>query len=133
MNAATVVDTSVWIDFFRGLKNDTTKSLLLLMDTNDIVVPPIIIQEVLQGVIDNKVVDIIQNLLLGFKFISYDEYEAAFEAASLFRNLRKKGVTVRSSNDALIAWICKKHDLQLLHNDRDFTHISKHLSLKIYK
>lgn len=133
MNVETIVDTSVWIDFFRGDKTITTKSLLLLMDTNDIIVPPIIIQEVLQGVIDKKIVDIIENLFLGFKFISYDEYEAAFEAASLYRFLRKKGVTIRSSNDALIAWICKKHDLQLLHNDRDFTHISKHLSLKIYK
>lgn len=133
MNVETIVDTSVWIDFFRGDKTITTKNLLLLMDTNDIIVPPIIIQEVLQGVIDKKIVDIIENLFLGFKFISYDEYEAAFEAASLYRFLRKKGVTIRSSNDALIAWICKKHDLQLLHNDRDFTHISKHLSLKIYK
>ena len=133
MNVETIVDTSVWIDFFRGDKTITTKSLLLLMDTNDIIVPPIIIQEVLQGVIDKKIVDIIENLFLGFKFISYDEYEAAFEAASLYRFLRKKGVTIRSSNDALIAWICKKNDLQLLHNDRDFTHISKHLSLKIYK
>ncbi len=133
MSVETIVDTSVWIDFFKGDKSITTKKLLLLMDTNEIVVPPIIIQEVLQGIIDKKTVDIIENLFLGFKFINYDEYEAAFEAASLYRFLRKKGITIRSSNDALIAWICKKHGLQLLHNDRDFTHISRHLSLKIYK
>jgi predicted nucleic acid-binding protein len=133
MNAETIVDTSVWIDFFRGEKTILTKKLLLLMDTNDIIVPPIIIQEVLQGVIDKKIVDVIENLFFGFKFIGYDEYEAAFEAASLYRFLRKKGVTIRSSNDALIAWICKKYNFQLLHNDRDFTNIAKHLSLKIYK
>ena len=133
MTNQTIVDTSVWIDFLRGEKNTLTNKLLLLMDTNDIIVPPIIVQEVLQGVIDKKLVDVIENLFLGFKFISYDEYEAAFESAALYRFLRKKGVTIRSSNDAMIAWLCKNYNLQLLHNDRDFTNISKHLSLKIYK
>ncbi len=133
MTIGVIVDTSVWIDFFRGVQNDSTNRLLMLMDTNDIVVPPVIVQEVLQGVLDKKLVDVIENLLLGFKFISYDEYEAAFEAADLYRFLRKKGVTIRSSNDAIIAWLCAKNNLHLLHNDRDFTNISKHTSLKIYK
>ena len=57
----------------------------------------------------------------------------AVEAASLFRFLREKGVTIRKPNDCLIAVICILNSIELVHNDKDFTNIAKHTSLKIYK
>lgn len=133
MNNGVIVDTSVWIDFFKGISLPPVILLKDCMDQNAIVIPPVVAQEILQGISDKKVVDNIERLLFGFRFISYDVYEAALGAAELFRDMRIKGVTVRSSNDTLIAWLCIRYKLSILHNDRDFDNIATYTSLKIYK
>ena len=45
--------------------------------------------------------------------------------------LRKKGITIRKSNDCIIAATALEHHCQLLHNDKDFTPIADNYSLKI--
>ena len=70
---------------------------------------------------------------MAFEFINYDPYEAALCAADLYRKMRAKGITIRSSNDALIAWLCIRFNLAVLHQDRDFDNIAKYTSLKIHK
>lgn len=47
------------------------------------------------------------------------------EAAELYLRCREAGLTIRKSNDCLIAVCAMKHGVQLLHNDRDFDHIAK--------
>ncbi|MEP7107882.1 MAG: PIN domain-containing protein [Ferruginibacter sp.] len=133
MKRQVIVDTSVWIDFFRGLSIPPVLSLMEIMDSNALIILPVIAQEVLQGVREKKMVDMVESLLFGFQFISYDSYEAALGAAELYRKMRSKGITVRSSNDALIAWLCIYFNLPVLHIDRDFDNIAKYTSLKIYK
>jgi predicted nucleic acid-binding protein len=128
-----IVDTGVWIDFYNGISNSMVEALKIIMINDVIVVPPIIVQEILQGIRKKKLLHFIEDALLGFQFISYDTYEAAFEAAALYRFVRSKGVTVRSANDCLIAWLCISNNFSLLHNDKDFDNIAKHTSLKIYK
>ena len=103
------------------------------MLTDIIVIPPIIIQEILQGIKEIRLLHFVQDSLLGFHFLNYDAYEAAFEAAALYRLLRAKGVTVRTSNDCLIAWFCIANNFSIHHNDKDFNNIAKHTTLKIYK
>jgi predicted nucleic acid-binding protein len=134
MKGQVIVDTSVWIDFFKGLFIPPVNALLEIMEIKAaVVVPPIIMQEVLQGITEKKMVDTVESFFFGFEFINYDSYEAAFGAADLYRKLRSKGITVRSSNDALIAWLCINFNLPVLHKDRDFNNIAKYTSLKIYK
>jgi predicted nucleic acid-binding protein len=133
MKVRVIVDTSVWIDFFRGLSIPQSHTLMEIMDLNAVIIPPVIAQEVLQGIVEKKMVDTVESLFFGFQFISYDSYEAALGAAELYRKMRSKGVTVRSSNDALIAWLCINFNLSVLHKDRDFDNIAKYTSLKIYK
>jgi len=128
-----MVDTSVWIDYYKGHKTPETLSLYNIFEKDIIILPPIIIQEVLQGVVEKKMVAYIESSFYGFKFISYDAYEAAFGAAHLYTVLRQKGVTIKSSNDILIAWLAINNDISILHKDRDFENIAKHTSLKIYK
>jgi predicted nucleic acid-binding protein len=128
-----IVDTSVWIDFYNGISNRSVEMLKSIMLTDIIVIPPIIIQEILQGIKELKLLYLVEDSLLGFHFLNYDAYEAAFEAAALYRLLRSKGVTVRTSNDCLIAWLCTANNFSLLHNDKDFDNIAKYTSLKIYK
>ena len=133
MNEYIIVDTSVWIDFYNGITNKPVDILKSIMLTDNIVIPPIIVQEILQGVKEIKLLPVVEDSLLGFQFLSYDSYEAAFEAAALYRLLRSKGVTVRSSNDCLIAWLCLANNMSIHHNDKDFDNIAKYTSLKIYK
>ena len=132
-----VVDSSVWIDFFN---KKTTSQIEIIKDlivsevvVSRITILPIILQEVLQGINNNKYYEVVKDNLYGFNFLVYDSYNASVNAADLFRYLQKKGVTIRKLNDCLIASLCIENDLSLLHKDRDFDNIAKHTLLKIYK
>jgi len=133
MSKNIIVDSSVWIDFYNGVFNQPVEILKNIMLTDVIVIPPIIVQEILQGIREKKLLIIVEDAILGFQFLDFDMYQAAFEAAALYRTLRSKGVTVRSSNDCLIAWLCISNNFPIHHNDKDFDNIAKHTSLKIYK
>jgi len=60
-----------------------------------------------------------------------DPVIAAIGSANIYRTLREKGVTIRSSNDCLIAYQAIYHNAQLLHKDRDFRSIADHTELKL--
>jgi predicted nucleic acid-binding protein len=132
-----VVDSSIWIDFFNKKTNPKTEYLkYLLLNirwSSPVIILPIIIQEVLQGIEDDKNYVIIRENLQGLDFLHYDPYKFSISAADLYRSLRKKGITIRKANDCLIAAICIANDIPLLHNDKDFDNIAKYTSLKIYK
>lgn len=132
-----VADSSVWIDFFNKKTTsqiETIKDLIVSeVVVSRITILPTILQEVLQGINNNKYYEVVKDNLYGFNFLVYDSYNASVNAADLFRYLQKKGVTIRKSNDCLIASLCIENDLSLLHKDRDFDNIAKHTSLKIYK
>jgi predicted nucleic acid-binding protein len=116
-----IVDTSVWIDFLNGMSNDQTKKLKqLIRDDERVYLLPIIIQEILQGIRSDRYFEDILNLLDGFPVISPDSIDAAIGAAKLYRRLRKKGITIRKSNDCLIAYICIETGSKILFKDRDF-------------
>jgi predicted nucleic acid-binding protein len=135
--ANTIIDSSVWIDFFNKKKSpqiDELKATLLSASSKSpFIILPVVMQEVLQGIEDNRLYSIVKENLFGLEFIEFDNYAIAIEAADLFRFLRKKGVTIRKANDCLIAAICIANNFSLLHNDKDFNNIAKHTSLKIYK
>lgn len=133
MNKNVIVDTSVWIDFYNGVSNKPVEVLKSIMLTDVVVIPPIILQEILQGIREKRLLVVVEDAILGFQFINYDTYEAAYQATALYRLLRSKGITVRSSNDCLIAWLCISNNFPIHHNDKDFDNIAKHTSLKIYK
>ena len=60
--------------------------------------------------------------------------EAVFvRAADIYRKLRKQGLTVRNTNDCIIAATALEHRCRLLHNDKDFTPIDGHYPLKVVK
>lgn len=132
-----VVDSSVWIDFFNRKASPQIEELKAILVNASSKSPfnilPIIMQEVLQGIEENKLYTIVKENLFGLDLVEFDNYEMAISAADLFRFLRKKGVTIRKANDCLIAAICIQNNFSLLHNDKDFDNIAKYTSLKIYK
>jgi predicted nucleic acid-binding protein len=127
-----IVDTSVWIDCFRGVQNSQTKLVAdLLSNTNSISITPTILQEALQGIREDGQFARVRENLLACVVLRLDPVEAAIEAAQLYRTLRKKGVTIRKPNDCLIAQYALFYDLPILHHDSDFAQIALHTSLRI--
>lgn len=125
-----LVDTSVWINFFKA--KETKASLYLKNNISNIVIAtcPIIVQEVLQGIAQDSAFKSINTYFKTFTRLVGEQYSMAYEAAELYRGLRKKGVTIRKPNDCLIAIYAIKNDILLLNDDRDFRLIAEHSSLK---
>ena len=123
-----IVDTSVWIEFFKGEKSEKVEILVDYIDNNDAVyLCPIIIQEILQGIVSDKQFNQIKEYLLAFNILNDDPVIMAVKAAQLYRSLRKKGITIRKSNDCLIAQYGLTHSIDILHQDRDFDMIFKNI------
>jgi predicted nucleic acid-binding protein len=124
-----IFDTSVWIDFFKGNNSDQTMLLVYLLE-NDLPVYycPVILQEVLQGIKKDSELEEVKEVFTVLNRLVNDPYQAATGAADIYRNLRKKGITIRKGNDCLIAWYGIKNDLEIIHCDRDYDMIKLNYS-----
>lgn len=127
-----LVDTSVWINFFKGI--ETLSSKFLHDNISDVLIAtcPTIVQETLQGVISDKQKKLIESYLNDTWQLDNDSYTVAREAAELYRDLRKKGITIRKPNDCAIAIYAIKNNVKLLCDDRDFKFIADNSNLKIF-
>ena len=119
-----LLDTSAWIYYF---KNGWPKKLLF----SDVLTCAPIIQEILQGIKEDAVYEEVYESLVNLPILSNPLWcDISIEAAKIYRSGRKKGYTIRSSVDCLIAAIAIRNTVSVLHNDRDFTLISKYTSLE---
>ena len=128
-----LVDTTAWIDFFAARSSVHVTALeSLIRNREDICICGIILTEVLQGIRENtdfkKTRDLFSNLL----FLPMP-YPVFLKAAEIYRDLRRKGTTIRKSVDCMIASVAIENSIPLLHNDKDFEAIEKHCGLKCYK
>jgi predicted nucleic acid-binding protein len=115
-----LVDTSVWIEFFR--KPATQVDL----DLEQVVTCLPILQEVLQGFRDESAFRIARDAMFSFQFVESPLTREVYEMAiDLYRQARRSGKTVRSGTDCLIAVCALKHGLTILHKDRDFNAIAE--------
>jgi predicted nucleic acid-binding protein len=92
-----------------------------------------ILQEILQGIRDEFKYVKIKEMLSYFTVLELPAVRAAIGAADLYRALRKKGATIRKSNDCLIAYYALEFSIRLVHTDADFDKIGNHTGLKIMK
>ena len=126
-----MIDTSVWIDFFRGVPSSETTLLRDCIGQRDrIFMTGVIAQEILQGIRDDSLYQSIKDYLFLFDRLDVD-FSDHIEAGNIYRGLRKAGVTISSPIDCLIAFIAIRHNVSLLHKDSDFTLIAKHYPLLI--
>jgi predicted nucleic acid-binding protein len=127
-----LVDTTVWVDWFKGLETAQTNRVATYLTADyPIWIAPVILQETLQGVRQDAQFSLIQNSLLALHQFSHEPFEMAVKAATLYRDLRKKGVTIRKANDCLIAQYALLTDMILLHNDSDFDLIASQTTLRV--
>jgi predicted nucleic acid-binding protein len=125
-----VVDSSVWIDYFNGRITKQTNLLDSLLGRELIVVGDLILTEVLQGFRHEKDFKKAKDLFDCLLFRPMLGRELAVKSAENYRRLRKLGVTVAKTIDVMIATFCMEYDLPLLHNDKDFEPMTKHLRLE---
>ena len=126
-----VVDTSVFIDYFRGNENTTTHQLDSLLDTTLLILGDVVALEILQGLKSKKEEKLVQNAFKSLNKKSMLDHQLAVAYADMFRYLRTKGQTIRKSNDLVIAGYCIKNGFPLLQKDRDFEPFAKHFSLEL--
>ena len=125
-----LVDSSVWIGYFNGDVTRQTDWLDAALGKEHIIVGDIILTEVLQGFRSDKDFDQAKELLSLFPFMEMLGPELAIKSAENYRLLRKKGITVRKTIDIMIGTFCVHHNISLLHDDQDFSPLTKHLGLK---
>lgn len=126
-----LVDTSVWIDYFRGVPTPQVELLDGMFGRARLAVGDLIVAEVLQGVKDDREFNLVRRTLDAFAQIDIGSHEIAVKAAKNFRVLRSRGITVRKTIDSLIATRCIEDGLTLLHNDRDFVPFHTYLGLHV--
>jgi predicted nucleic acid-binding protein len=124
-----LVDSSVWIDYFRGLDTPQTERLDAALGSEPVAIGDLMLAEVLQGFTNDRNFDLALELLAALDQVDIAGHEIAIEAARNFRILRAFGVTVRKTIDTLIATRCLHDGLPLLYSDRDFDPFVEHLGL----
>jgi len=126
----TLVDSSVWIDYFRGISTPQTDWLDTSLSTEVIATGDLILTEVLQGFITDRDFRQAEKLLVSLTIVELGGKRIAIQAAQNVRTLRARGITVRKTIDTVIATRCIESGLPLLFSDVDFEPFVEHLGLR---
>lgn len=125
-----VADSSAWIAAYRPEMTSTKEQMLDAIQNHVILVPDLVLVEVLRGIGIEKKAKEVAKEFDNFQTVQVGGKLMAVHAASNFRALRGKGITIRGTVDLLIATWCIENDVPLLHADRDFNGFEEHLGLK---
>ena len=126
-----LVDSSVWIDYFKGAATPQTEKLDQLLGREPLATGDLILTEVLQGFTRDRDFDTATRMMTSLTIVELGGREIAIQAARNFRTLRNLGVTIRKTIDTVIATRCIENGFRLLHNDRDFDPLVRHLGLLV--
>ena len=132
-----VVDSSVWIDFFNGVSTPEVDRLDALLGVTPLAIGDLILVEVMQGFRNERDVATARQLFRSLALLPLLEGSNPWKAADNYRQLRRKGITVRKTIDGIIATACNccaeafgyEANLPLLFSDRDFMPYVEHLGL----
>jgi predicted nucleic acid-binding protein len=124
-----VVDTSVWIDFLNGRHVAHVRRLRSLLGTDEVIVGDLMLCEVLQGLDSERSAQRVEGLLRRFQIVPMADDAVAVLAARNFRSLRRVGITINKTIDLIIGTWCIENRAALLHNDKDFVPMARHLGL----
>jgi hypothetical protein len=125
-----LVDSSVWIDYFRGTVTPQAEKLDSLLGIEPIATGDLILTEVLQGFVSDRDFNQAKKLMTSLVIVELAGQSIAIQSAKNFRALRSLGVTIRKTIDTVIATRCIESGLPLLYSDRDFDPFVEHLGLR---
>jgi predicted nucleic acid-binding protein len=127
----TLIDTSAWIDLLRDRDSQASQALDKLVRAGDVALTEPVLMELLagaRGTAEHRTIRRLSGTYPIFRTEDLDDWE---NAAAIFRVCRRKGFTITSQLDCLIAAVAIREGIPVLHADRDFDEIAKHTSLKI--
>ncbi len=123
-----LVDTSLWVEVFR---RPSRFDLSAVAPIEEIVTCLPVIQEVLQGFRDEPAFRTAREAMLAFPIVESPlRLDLFLDAVGLYRSARRAGLTVRSGVDCVIAACAIRHDLTVIHRDRDFPALASVSPLK---
>ena len=126
-----IVDTTVWVDYLRGVQTLHTTWLDEHLLRERLGLTDLILCEVLQGVTNDKAFEEVRQQLFNFEVLTMGGANLAVATAENYRKLRSRGRTVRRTIDSLIATFCLVEGHSLLHNDRDYDPFEELLGLPV--
>lgn len=128
----TVVDTTVWVDFFRDAPSWQTAHLVDLIEADEaVLLTDVVLTEILQGLRTEADVRRVERRLAAFDVARLESLEDFRRAAGLYRRARRAGYTIRRTLDCLIASVCIRDQVELLHADADFDHLAACTPLRV--
>jgi len=126
-----VADTSVWIDYVRGIDAPHTNLLDYELDRNRIITGDLIIIEFLQGFRREKDYRAAKKIMASLEYYDFVGMKIALQSTQNFGILQRSGITVRKTIDIIIATFCIENGFELLHNDCDFDPMEELLGLRV--
>ena len=126
-----LVDSSVWIALLRGHRTAAVAKLETAASRESLLIGDLILLEILQGARDEVHAERIERGLRRYTIVPLLDGDLAPRAARNYRKLRALGVTVRKTADIIIGTFCIEHRHILLHDDRDFAPMERHLGLLV--
>ena len=125
-----LVDTSVWISYLNDIDSPECDTLDRTLDEGTAVIGDIVFLEILQGFKNDKDYKNTKEQLSKLDQYELFGHRMVEKCAKNYRLLRKKGITIRSTTDVIIATFCIENKLPLLFSDRDFLPFVQHLKLR---
>jgi predicted nucleic acid-binding protein len=125
-----LVDSSVWVDYFRGVDTSATRRLVLELQAEPVLTGDLVLAEVLRGFRRDLEFQRARAVLESQPYLELGGMDIALQAARNFRSLRARGITVSSTIDTIIATRCIEEDLELLYADQDFDPFVQYLGLR---
>jgi len=126
-----LVDSSVFVDFFANRQTVQTAAMKSLLSRGEVCICGLVLTEVLQGIRNDRQYRLIKALLADFPLLGTDTGSFLL-AAEIYRSLRRAGVTIRKTNNCIIAAVAVENSVPLLQSDRDFDLIASGTKLKIF-
>lgn len=124
-----LVDTSVWIDYLNGVQSQHTDALDAGIVAGTVAMGDLIFLEILQGIRNDNDYRLTKQTLMTLGRLELFGEGMPEKCAENYRALRKKGITIRKTNDVIIASFCIERRMPLLFTDRDFIPFVDHLGL----
>ncbi|WAJ30452.1 type II toxin-antitoxin system VapC family toxin [Antarcticirhabdus aurantiaca] len=127
-----LIDTSAWIEHFNGRGTPAAERVRRALDDEQVIVGDLVMVELLQGVRFDKEV---ARILVDIKALRRESLCGAaigLLAAANYRGLRRRGITIRSTIDVIIATWCIENGAAIIHNDRDMAVMEAQLGLRAY-